>query len=182
MKKLLLALSASALLFSGCNTESEKPNRIPTPGHYVNAAVGLDLAYPTAWQAKLDQNLNGTQVDLLLIDQQPLGGFSPNLTVIIVIPSGSTSLNSILTESEEALRAHFPDLSQYHDSISVRDGKEVASLEYEVTSGGALLHFLQYIFLNNKRAVIMTFSDRADHFPNNADIAGMRNSFSITPK
>lgn len=183
MTKLILALCASMRVFSGCNTESEEPNRLPAPGQYLNALVGLEILFPATWQAKLDQKLNGnTKADLQLVGE-PINGFAPNLSVVIISPhQGTTNLDSLLKDSHEGLLNAFPSLSGYRDTVSARDGKDVASLEYEVNASGVLLHFAQYIFINNKRDVIMTFSDRADHFLVNTEIQGIRDAFSITPK
>jgi hypothetical protein len=176
----LLALTALSLM--GCMTDSEKgPNRTLTSGVYDNPDIGLHINFPAAWEAKLDQTFGNTKIDLVILDT-PRNGFRPNLTVIHTPHSGPTLMSEVLPLFKSEIQAQIPDASQYQESITTINGKEVGRIDYESTVSGNLLHFRLMLFVNSGRDVVITLTDRADDFLVNASVQGMFGGISITPK
>lgn len=177
---ILLALAALSLM--GCVTDSEKgPNRTLTSGKYDNHDIGLQIVFPTSWEAKLDQAYGDTKIDLVLLDS-PRNGFRPNLTIIHSPHSGPTLMSEVLPFFKNEIQAQIADVSQYQDSVMDINGKEVGRIDYESVVSGVLLHFRMMLFVNNGRDVVITLTDRADDFAINADVQGMFSGISITPK
>lgn len=177
-----ILLALAALSFMGCMTDSDKgSNRTLTSGKYDNHDIGLQIVFPTAWEAKLDQTYGNTKIDLVLLDAAK-NGFRPNLTVIHTPHSGPTLMAEVLPMLNSEVHAQFADVSLYQESIGNINGKEVGYIEYESSVNGNLLHYKMMLFVNNGRDVVITLTDRADDFAVNSDVQGLFGGISITPK
>ncbi len=177
-----ILFALAALSFLGCMTDSDKgPNRTLTSGEYVNHDIGLQLSFPAAWEAKLDQTYGETKIDLVILDA-PRNGFRPNLTVIHTPHSGPTLMSEVLPLLRSGIQDRYPDASQYQESIATITGKEVGRVDYETSFSGTLLHFRMLLFVNNGRDVVITLSDRAEDFAVNPEVQGMFDGIIITSK
>lgn len=174
-------LVLSVFLFTGCISDPDDPDRILTSSHYTNKAIGFDFAFPTTWQAKLDQSFGNVKTDVVVV-AAPRNNFSPNLNVIITPHSGPTAMQDILPMLENAVKSQTVDASGYTASIGTLDGKEVGRIDYESSVSGNLLHFSMLVFINNNKDVVVTITDRADDYPINTEIAAIKAAFHIVPK
>lgn len=174
-------LVLSAFLFTGCVSDSDDPDRILTSNHYTNKIIGLDFAFPPTWQAKLDQAVLSTKIDVVVM-APPIGNFSPNLNLIITAHSGPTAMQDILPLLESAVKGQIADVSGYTASIGMIDDKEVGLIDYESVYNGNLLHFSLVVFVNNNKDVVVTFTDSAANYPRNAEMAAIKASFHIVSR
>jgi hypothetical protein len=79
-------LILSAVLFTGCVSGSEDPDRILTADHYTNKIIGFDFAFPATWQAKLDQkipNINNN-MDVVATFTDGAGSFPTNAEIAAI--------------------------------------------------------------------------------------------------
>jgi hypothetical protein len=177
----------TALSFMGCMTDSGNtvpvngPNRTLKSGLYDNHDIGLQIVFPTSWEAQLDQAFGNTKVDLVILDA-PRNGFRANLTVLHAPHSGPTPMSEVLPLIKHDLLTQTLDLSRYQDSILVLNGKEVGRIDYESSVSGNLYHFQMMVFVNNGRDVVLTLTDRADDFALNLEVQNVFSGVSITPK
>lgn len=178
---MVLSMVLSTVVFTGCVSDPEDPDRILTSNHYTNKVIGFDFAFPATWLAKLDQTFGNTKVDVV-VAAPPRNNFSSNLNLIISPHSGPAAMQEILPMLESAIKGQTVDAAGYTASIGTIDGKEVGRIDYESSVSGNLLHFSMLVFINNNKDVVVTLTDRAEDFPTNTGIAAIKASFHIIPK
>ncbi|MDB5048988.1 MAG: hypothetical protein JWO30_2059 [Fibrobacteres bacterium] len=171
-------MGLAVLVFTACGTDSGEDARSIVGGVYKNNSIGLTISFPSSWQIRKDQTFGSTTADIVAV-APPINNFSPNMSVIIEAHSGSVKMSEILASIKIQIDSHVADLSQYHDSIYSIDGTEVGEMQYESSTNGNLLHFLQLFFIKNGKDVSCTITDKADDFQVNGDIRSVRASISI---
>lgn len=177
--KTVFAISFLCLiLLAGCGTDAEDSPRTISGGQYDNTAIGLSMTFPSSWQITPDYAFGNGKADILALSP-PVGGFSPNVSVILGVHSGPSTMAEIIPPLKSELEKSLSDLSAYSDTIYAIDGKEVGEIQFETSVNGNLLHYRQMLFINKNRQVLLTFTDRADGFPLNQDFISIKESITI---
>lgn len=180
MLRFALGLTLAAfLLLTGCSTE-DKPDRTISGTAYANSAVDLKITFPSGWQLKPDLRFGDVKADVGALSA-PVNGFSPNVLVLISNQSGPSKMADILPQVHAQLQATIADLSDYQDAILEIDGKEVGQVQYESTAQGIRLHFMSLFYLAHGKGISVNFTDRADHFTDNADLVSIKASIRLAP-
>jgi len=161
----------------GC-TESDLDPRSIKNGAYSNSAFGLSMTFPPVWQFRTDQKYGDVVPDLVAIGP-PIANFSPNVNIIAGAHSSSADWATELPQIKTQILAQITDATAWQDTVVVIDGHDLARIEYESTQAGFLLHYRQYLLVNRGKQIVVTFSDRAAHFPANEDFPGIVASMRV---
>lgn len=172
------SLVAVSLWLFACNTSDVPDPRSIGNGKYDNKAIGLSLKFPSGWAFATDQKVGNATADLVATGL-PVNNFMPNVNVIFSDHKGSDDLSSALPELKAQLISAFPDLAGYSDTAFLQNGKPVAKIKYNATVQGNLLKYLQVLIINKGKDIVVTYTDKADHFESNADLKSIDASMSI---
>ncbi len=178
LSTIAFSFTAFSLLLSACNTSDVPDPRSIGNGKYDNKNIGLSLKFPSGWIFATDKKIDNTTADLVATGL-PVNNYVPTVSVIFNDHKGSDDIADKIPEIKAKLILAYPDLKSLSDTTFLQNGKPVAKIKYNATVEGSLLRNMQVLIVNKGKDIVVTYTDKADHFESNADFKSIDASMSI---
>jgi len=176
MKYKLLVLLIVAIVIAGCQMSKKDEAPQLQKGIKEINKKGYSIRYDSTF--RLDESgRNGVEF-YLFTPTNPGDDFSENINLMIQnLEVLKYDLDQFVEISEKQIKAN----GRLIESIRKKtDGQEYQILIFEANFNGLNLKFLQYDFVKNNKAYVLTFSARQSEFENyKKDIEKVMNSFKL---
>ncbi|WP_197056102.1 PsbP-related protein [Flavobacterium gilvum] len=176
MKYKFLVLIAVMIAIVGCQKNEKKSISQPDKDTKELSGKGYSIQYDSSF--RLDESgRNGTEF-YLFTPTAPGDDFSENINLIIQnLGVLKYDLNQFITLSEKQIEANGKLIESVRKN---ENGQEYHILIFETKMNGFDLKFLQYDFVKNDKAYVLTFSAKKDEFENHRkSIEKVMNSFGL---
>jgi hypothetical protein len=164
MKFKLLILFIAVLQFTGCQKNQKSETTNPKSDSKKISRNGYSITYDSGF--RLDESgSNGTEFYLFSQKVKPGDDFVENINLIIQdLGTLKYDLNQFVTLSENQIKTNGKLIESARKKSSE---KEYHLLIFEGKFNGLDLKFLQYDFVKNDKAYILTFSAKKNEFADN---------------
>lgn len=151
MKLLLTCTFLSIAFFSSCQNLKDSSSATYVKGNYK-------IEYPKTW--KLDtSNASAVEFTLYSPRENVRDNFSENVNLIIQNLAGQNiSLDKYAEISEKQIKTNAVDLHEFSSKKIKTKTNQFYELEYEMTFKAYKLHTIQYYFVENEKAIVLTLT------------------------
>ncbi len=157
-------LAVCAAMCGVCRAEEEskaaEAPAVELTQTYDDAQYGFSFQYPENW-TKNESGIMGMRV---FVFTEPVGGFAPNVNVVIV-PKGMEIAAIKEEDITKPLGTVFRNIKMKKFEITKFAGEETLTLHYTAVMGeNNRLELMQYSFNRGDKNITLTCTDTAKHF------------------